>query len=36
MVDFITKNRFKGILVIILKKGWLYNEKGDEVFNTIK
>ena len=31
MVDFIIKSKFKGILVILLKKRWQYNKKGGEV-----
>ena len=31
MVDFIIKNRLKGILVIPIKKGWRKNEKSGEL-----
>ena len=31
MIDFIIKNRVKGILVISIKMGWRQNEKGGEL-----
>ena len=32
MIDFIIKNKFKSILVILLNKKWRYNKKNDEVY----